>query len=787
MRPPGPDGDDRGPTASQTGPPRSRAEERRAAKSTVKARKKRRRRRRIAAGIAVLLLLVGIGTIGGAYYFTSVTLPDQLSSKVPSNIYYSDGTLMARLGTQNGSHVDVKKLPDRVKYAIVSAEDRSFYDNSGVDFKGILRASLGHLVGKDNSGGASTITMQYAKLAEDPSQTHRTYTEKLKEAVVAMKLDQKYDKDTVLGFYLDVAYFDRGAYGLQAAAKTYFDTDASKLTAEQAAVLAAVIKDPGGFDPGLHPKAAKSRWKYVLKGMKEAGKYHKPISLDNYPKVNKYDPNGDGASYGLDKPTGLVIKQVERELMKNGVFPRGKKGDRLGPLGPTIRGLQSGGYKIVTTINKKAEDHAIKVAKHDLKGQQKGLADALVSVQPNTGKVIAYYGGSDGSGFDTAGSTHQPGSSFKVYVLAAALMNGYSMDSYWNGDGEEKFPGRGGDGKVHNSDNEACNDGGTGPDGTKRCSLKEATSLSLNTVFYALTKKLGKDTVLKLAHECGIDKIVPTAVDGKKQPAIDLTKVSPEDAAQRPGIGNEVGFGQNPVTPLDHASGLATFANNGVYTTEHFIETMKDNDGHLKYKPTIKHRRVFSAAAASDISWVLQTVARAPNQFIQPKREQANKTGTWQYGKSTTENSQAWTVGYIPQLAAAVWVGQQHGDKPIKTPWGDMMYGSELPGTIWADYMSAAVDDLNMPAKDFPKPQHIGDPSKGQFDGAAPSPTPSDKDTPPPATDTPTAPGTTSPSTPPPDDPSHTPTCVPRWPNNCDDPGANDNNGAQDNHVDGAG
>ncbi|MGA8112378.1 MAG: transglycosylase domain-containing protein, partial [Actinocatenispora sp.] len=719
------------------GPPRSRAEERRramAAANTPQVRKKRKRRRRIIAGIAVLLLLVGIGTVGGTFYFTTVKLPEQLPAPQVSNIYFSDGkTLMARLGTQNRTMVDISKVPKPVRSAVVSAEDRSFYDNSGVDFKGIVRAAWGHVTGNEDAGGASTITMQYAKAVLDPSQTHRSPTEKVKEAVAAMKLNQKYSKDKILEFYLNTTFFGRGAYGIQSAAQAYFGKSVSDLTPEEAGVIASAIKDPYNLDPANNLSAAQDRWKYTMGGMRTLGQYHKAVDVANYPKVSKPDANSNGASIGLDKPTGLIVRQIKHELVDNGQFDSMKEADKQ---------LATGGYKIVTTIDKKAEDDAIRVAKNELKGQQKGLADALVSVQPGTGAVKAYYGGQRGDGWDTAGNTHQPGSSFKVYVLAAALMNGYSIKSYWNGDSAEKFTDRGGDHKVHNSEDEICNDGGKDPEGHYHCSLTGAVRKSLNTVFYYLTQQLGKDTVIRIARDCGIRTLVPTGSNGGSTDPIDLTKVSPEEAATKPGIGNEIGFGQNPVTPLDHANGLATLANGGVYTKAHFIASMTKVDSGETYSPKPEHRRVFSKEIAADIDYVLKGVATQPNQFIQPSREQANKTGTWQYNDSNWQNSHAWTVGYVPQLAAAVWVGNQEGNKPILNDRGTAMYGWDLPGSIWAKFMSAALQDMHMPAQNFPPPAYVGNKASGQFPGPAPKPSPSP--TPTPSTGLP-SPGSSSP------------------------------------------
>lgn len=757
VRPPGPD--DNGDFFSDSFDEiekRERADRRRAA-GTPRA-KKRMRRRRIIAGIAVLLLLAGLGTIGGAYYFTSVPLPENLAAKVPSTFYYSDGkTQMAKLGASNGSHVDVSKLPKYVKYSVVSAEDRSFYKNSGVDFKGILRATWGHVTGNDDAGGASTITMQYAKLIEDRLQNHRTYTEKVKETAIAMKLSQKYDKDTILGFYLDLAYFNRGATGIQAAAKTYFNKDATKLTPEEAAVLASIIKDPTQYDPQVNKKAAQDRWVYVLEGMKQLGVYNKPISMANYPKVRPDDPNSHGATFGLDKPTGFVVSQVIDELTDKQVLSQDPDRDKRRDA--TKQALETGGYKIVTTINKTAQDDAVEAAHYGIKEAKPynpKIATALVAVEPGTGNVLAYYGGDNGTGYDMAGNAHQPGSSFKVYTLAAGVQAGYSVKSYWNGDADEKFDDRGGDGKVHNSDGEECHDAGH-YNGHDYCTLYNATAMSLNTVFYALSQKVGKANVLKLAHDAGITAITSDGQKTGKPTTYSLANVGTEQAAQdiidKGGFGNEIGFGQYPVSPLDHANGYATFANNGVYTEQHFVTRLIDADGNTKYTPKKVQRTVFSKTVAADIDWVLRKVATQERQMITPYRQQANKTGTWEFPNKNNENqnSHAWMCGYVPQLASTVWMGRKDEDGPIWNQRHQPLYGSEFPSDVWSRFMSNALRDLNKPAQDFPTPTFSGK-LTGQYASPSPSPSPSSA-SPTPSQNTPS--------------PSYS---VPGWPGNTNTP-----------------
>lgn len=721
VRPGGPGGDD--PLGDPLGPPLTRAEERRLAAQANggdRKRKKRRRRRRIIAASAVLLMLVGIGTIGGTFYFTSIEPPKELQNPQASTISFAgangaEGAPIAKIGGQdaNRQNVDISKVPTAVKMAVVGAEDMTFYSNSGVDLKGFARSAWDDVTGGSHQGG-STITMQYAKLVEDPSQTNRSPTEKLKETVAAIKLNQKYTKDQILGFYLNTIYFNR-AYGIGQAAKEYFNTDVTKLTAEQAAVLAADIKDPSGYDPSVNPQAAKARWTYVLQNMAKLGAYPKDkVASAVYPKVQTPGANDGTKASG---PYGVIAQQVENELKSK--------------LNISHSQLAKNGYHVTTTIQQNVEDDAIKAAEDGIKDQKQTLADALVAVQPGTGQVMAYYGGEQGYGYDLAGHAHQPGSSFKIYTLEAGLENGYSIDGYWNGDPSESFPDRSGDGKVYNSDNEKCDDGGKSKDGHLRCSLTKATVDSLNTVFYALASKVGKDKVADMASKSGITAMYNQ--DGKNVLPAGQTFNQTDLTNEK--IGNEIGFGQYPVTPLDHANGYATLANGGVSSTVHFVSKVTDSKGKVIYDgnsaQNVKHVQAFTKDTAADIDYVLSKVASHDSQKIQDGRPQANKTGTWQYQNSTSENSHAWTGGYVPQLACAVWVGHQGNDGPITSPMnpeeGHAMYGWMEPGSIWANFMSAALNHLNMASQNFPPALHKnkGKPNSGQDGMDAPSPSPS--------------------------------------------------------------
>ena len=407
-----------------------------------------------------------------------------------------------------------------------------------------------------------------------------------------------------------------------------------------------------------------------------------------------------GANQGLTLPTGAVAAQVVKELAAHGI---------------TRTDLESKGYTIRTTIDAKAQRDAENAVAGKLRGQQPGLASALVAVRPGTGEVVAYYGGPDGTGFDTAASPHPPGSSFAIYPLEAALESGISVKSLWNGDPSEHFADRAGDGSVHNADDESCEDAGT-RDGHDACTLYDATAMSLNTVYYALAEKIGRTRILQAAKDSGIDTLVPAGADACPS-SISLRTMTAQQAAATCGIGNEVGFGQNLVTPLEHADGYATVANDGRHVPEHFVTKVTAADGHVVYQPRLTGTQAFSPQVAADLDWTLGKVATRPNMKLADGRPQANKTGTWEYGGSPDQNAHAWMCGYVPRLASVVWLGHQSADGPIyyNNDPNQQMYGSELPSDIWSAFMDAALKDLNLPAQDFPAPAFTGSTTAGQF------------------------------------------------------------------------
>ncbi|MCY9555704.1 transglycosylase domain-containing protein, partial [Paenibacillus apiarius] len=293
-----------------------------------------------------------------------------------TTIYDSSGQAIARIGDQNRQLVTIDQIPEHVQHAVAAAEDRNFYKHSGVDYKGIARAAWNNLTGGDKQG-ASTITQQYARNAFE-NLNQDTYGRKVKEAILASKLNDKYDKRVIMQHYLNVIYFGRGAYGIQAAARTYFGKDVKSLTVAEAAVLAALIKQPEpsathqGYDPAINPTAALDRWNYVINGMiteKWLDAPNTPQHPTEYPKNIAKPSKNSGGGFGIDTPYGNIVNYVSQEIREMNLCTDNEaEATEKKPL--CAKALSRGGYKITTTINRKMQEAALAAAQRAKKGSE---------------------------------------------------------------------------------------------------------------------------------------------------------------------------------------------------------------------------------------------------------------------------------------------------------------------------------------------------------------------------------------------------------------------------------
>lgn len=605
-----------------------------------------------AGSFLALLLLVGIG-----YALTDVPEPNESATATATRILYADRSEMGRVGEQNRIPIPLSQVPQDVQLAVLSAEDRGHYTNPGINPRGIARALFANVRGGGVEQGGSSITQQYAKnafLTQD-----RTFTRKVKEVFIALKMSREVEKDKILEDYLNTIYFGRQASGIEVAAQTYFNRPAERLSLAQGAVLAASIKSPASLDPEKHPEEAKERWAYVLDGMVKQG-WLTQAERDKqvYPPVAKI---GQGnRNNDLSGPKGHVINAVLEELAESG-FPE----DRL----------SAGGLVVTTTIRKGAQQAAIE-AVQDITGEKPGddeLQGALVSVMPRTGEVFAYYGGASGTGFDFAnqGGGRQPGSSFKPYVLATALEQGLSLRTRLDGNSPKEFPGR---------EEPVSNFGGQD---FGRVDLVEATQRSINTAYYELGLEVGPAKVAELAHRAGIPEEV---------------KLESEDGVTNGGIA----LGGYEVHVLDQAVGFGTFANRGVPVEPFMVKKVQDSSGDDLYNAEIKTgERAFSEDVADDATFAMQAVVErgtGRGARLAGGREAAGKTGTSQ------DNKDAWFVGYTPQLSTAVWLGYAQ-PKTIRID-GIEATGGGFSSRIFKAYMDVALE--GQPEEDFPPPANVG-------------------------------------------------------------------------------
>jgi membrane peptidoglycan carboxypeptidase len=682
--------------------------------------KRRRRTNVLTAAAAVLVILLGAGVVGGTYFFDDVDLPQPKTESQANTVLAADGSLLAKDGEQNRTVVPQQSISRLVEHAVAGAEDKNFYRHGGIDMKGIARAAWNNFSG-GSTQGASTITQQYARHAADLKAI--SYNRKLREAVIARKLESNYDKEEIMGFYLNAIYFGRGAYGIEAAAQAYFGKSvttpvgkSNAITPSEAAVLASVIKQPEpvkgghqGYDPQYNPTDAQERWAYTLNNMVEEN-WITPAerAAAVYPIKTLKRPNkGSCKTCAEGKPIGMIMRHVNQELREMGI---------------TEVEQERGGLQIKTTINLKAQKAAEEAAQRSssdspMNGRPKTYQAAVVAIEPETGRVLAYYGGDDPNGWDFAGLNYDadgkiiggvaPGSTFKIYTLAAGLDANISFKTRWNGD----LPKVGG-GKISN----AGRDPGSLVCNIKFCDLEKSTVQSYNFPFYWIAEKLGPEKVVEAAKKAGLRHMWS---DTDKSP-LDLDKT---DASKwKKTFDNEVGFGQYRVVPLEHANGVATLANGGTYHKAHFVQSVKKRDENTgkfvsRAPEKIVSDRAFPADKMSDLAGVLQKIPEHAGNALRNGRPAIGKTGTWEFKGG---NGNAWMVGATPQVATAVWVGGAKDQVKLKDNDGSNMFGSDTPAAIWQKFMNAVNSELNLKVVEFPARQETGDPNSPLQNGEAP-------------------------------------------------------------------
>ncbi len=653
------------------------------------------------------MILLGIGSMAVAflamYANAEVTPPQAITQAQTTIIYYNDGkTEIGRFQEENRTIVPLSSVPQTVRYAVLAAEDRTFYTNTGVSVTGILRAAWNNSQGGSLQGG-STITQQYVKNAILNNQ-QRTVSRKLNEFFVALKISRQLSKDDILGNYLNTIYFGRNCYGIEAASQGYFHKDVTKLTPSEGSFLAGIINGPSLYDPASGAAAAaqaKDRWTFVADGMAKEGWVTPEVRATmKFPVVQ---PPKAAAKKAADDQTGYLLQMVRNELVNVKHLY-------------TDQQLDTGGLRIVTTFDRRRIAEAVHSVQKMLPPRKKwpaGTQVALASIDPRTGAVVAIYGG-DGNRSQNAATQDiaQAGSTFKPFALITGLTGTerhepFSLKSRFDGRSPQRFTGY--DKPVRNYGNEQFG----------KISLITATEHSVNTVYVGLNDEIGPNNTMATAIKAGL----PTKTNG-------LTE----------NISNVLG--PSSPHPIDMASAYTTIAAQGVRHPWFVVHQVRNTNGPIyTYRPA--GTPAFSADVMADTTYAMQQVVRHGTGAYANKidRPAAGKTGT-------SDNSEsAWFVGFTPQLTTAVAM-YRIGPAPNFTPmpltgFGGVstraMTGGALPTRVWTEYMSAALD--NQPVIDFPDPAYGGvtvDPAPSTTPPPAPTPTTA-------PIPTPTAPTTTTP------------------------------------------
>ena len=623
------------------------------------AKKKHRWAKRI--GFSILTVFLGVFIAGMAvflylYNTLAVPAPDDLALAQKTTVYYADGTTeMGTLGEINRQIIDTTKLPDYVPKTIVASEDRTFYTNNGVDLKGIFRALVNNLRGGARQGG-STLTQQYVERYYIGETT--SYTGKLKEAVLAIKINREKTKDEVIGAYMNTIYFGRGAYGIDAAAQAYFGHGAHELTLSESALLAAVIPAPSAWDPAVNPDKAKERWERDLNLMVEDG-WITQAERDAAVFPETIDPDTLNSA-SMTGTNGYLMAQVKQELIASGQFDEDK--------------ISQGGLRITSTIVKEHQEQAVAAAEgmNEVEGWDPTHQHvALSSMDPTTGEILAEYAGADYEKRQQNAVTQDiamAGSSFKPFALLAnARLGGTVYDTY-SGKSPQYFRGMG---------TPVYNDGGYS---FGNVTLVKATAYSMNTVFVGLNDDVEPENTLKAAIDAGI----------------------PEDTV---GLNDELLNVLGPSSPhnIDLTTAYSTIANGGERVTAHIVKKVEDSNGKLLYSGDVAPKRVFEVEEVSSIMPALEAVTKGEGTAANVDSAIARLTTAGKTGTSSDQLS-AQFVGFVPGMVTAVSMYQSDdagNSVPLDDVGGlDQFHGGDWPVDVWIDYMKPAT--ANLPGDDFP-------------------------------------------------------------------------------------
>lgn len=595
--------------------------------------------RRIRLFIALCLVVfagLGFGYIFAAYQ-SLPAVGNNMRPAVSSQVFDSHGRLITTLHSdQNRLPIDINKVPQNLQNAFIAAEDNRFYEHIGIDPIGIFRAIFANLTNRGIAQGGSTITQQLAKNAFLSQE--QTLKRKIQEAMLALEIEHKYSKKEILEMYMNQIYFGQGAYGIQTAAKMYFNKDVNELTLTQCAMLAGLPKSPNYYSPFNNLNEAKKRKNVVLDQMVKYGYVSAAEAEDAKNQdlgLSKSHQSKEADEYAS------FIDYVSQQVAK-------KYGDDA---------LYKEGLKIYTTMDVDKQHAAVRAMRNlpNNYTDENGLTQpqaAIVSIDPKTGHILAMVGGRGQDSFNRASmAVRQPGSAFKPFVYLTALQHDMTPDTTMN------------DQPVTYGSWSPKNAGGS-YSGTM--TLSDALAHSVNTIAVQLADQVGTKNIIANAKKMGI-----TTLDAKDD-----------------NLAMALGGLTKGVTPLEMASAYGTFANKGVHVKPTAIVKILDRNGNvLEDASTLEKEetktRVMSEREAYEMTTMLEGVIdHGTGTAAAIGRPAAGKTGT------TDDNKDAWFVGYTPDIVTAVWIGDDTGSHSL----GEI-YGGTIPAEIWKDYMSSATSD----------------------------------------------------------------------------------------------
>ena len=595
--------------------------------------------RRIRLFIALCLVVfagLGFGYIFAAYQ-SLPAVGNNMRPAVSSQVFDSHGRLITTLHSdQNRLPIVINKVPQNLQNAFIAAEDNRFYEHIGIDPIGIFRAIFANLTNRGIAQGGSTITQQLAKNAFLSQE--QTLKRKIQEAMLALEIEHKYSKKEILEMYMNQIYFGQGAYGIQTAAKTYFNKDVNELTLTQCAMLAGLPKSPNYYSPFNNLNEAKKRKNVVLDQMVKYGYVSAAEAEDAKNQdlgLSKSHQSKEADEYAS------FIDYVSQQVAK-------KYGDDA---------LYKEGLKIYTTMDVDKQHAAVRAMRNlpNNYTDENGLTQpqaAIVSIDPKTGHILAMVGGRGQDSFNRASmAVRQPGSAFKPFVYLTALQHDMTPDTTMN------------DQPVTYGSWSPKNAGGS-YSGTM--TLSDALAHSVNTIAVQLADQVGTKNIIANAKKMGI-----TTLDAKDD-----------------NLAMALGGLTKGVTPLEMASAYGTFANKGVHVKPTAIVKILDRNGNvLEDASTLEKEetktRVMSEREAYEMTTMLEGVIdHGTGTAAAIGRPAAGKTGT------TDDNKDAWFVGYTPDIVTAVWIGDDTGSHSL----GEI-YGGTIPAEIWKDYMSSATSD----------------------------------------------------------------------------------------------